>query len=143
MNVKKNANNWQNKTAKFIFICYWIIIAIHSIYKYNYDAEVLKNYDVTTGTVTHFYGDRRFYYVEIEYEINDMKYKTLEINYPDNCRLWDQYKMKYAVEDPKVIEVLWDEKIVNHGDCSGENHGGDSGEHRTHESEEQVIDFTN
>ena len=100
-----------DKIFRIIYICFWIAIAIHSVYKYNYDEKVLKNYKITTATVIHFYRDPKFYYVEIEYEINDIKYKRRIINYPDDCRLWDQYKMKYAVEDPDVIEVLWDKKI--------------------------------
>lgn len=86
-------------------------MGIYGFYKYNYDEKVLNNYKITTATVINFYRDSKFYNVEIEYVIKDIKYKKWIINYPDDCRLWDQYKMKYAVEDPNAIEVLWDEKI--------------------------------
>lgn len=62
-----------NKIFIIIYVCCWIAMGIYGFYKYNYDEKVLNDYKITTATVTRFYRDSKFYNVEIENVITDIK----------------------------------------------------------------------
>jgi len=112
MDYKKFGKTGLNKKKVVIWIrnIFLAIIFVLCVKSYFYQKEAIKDYGITTCTIT---GFRRFKHNNVfyEYEINGVKYHSSDVYYPDSCRIWDQYKMKYSKKDPMVTEILWDEKV--------------------------------
>jgi hypothetical protein len=112
MDYKKFGKTGLNKRKVVIWIrnVFLAIIFYFGVKSYFYQKEAIKDCDVTICTITGFtrFKKNRVYY---DYVINGIKYKGFDISYPDSCRKWDQYKMKYSRKDPTVTEILWNEKV--------------------------------
>ena len=112
MDYKKFGKTGLNKKKVVIWIrnVFLAIIFYFGVKSYFYQKDAIKDSDITICTITGFQGFK-ISYAQFEYEVNGVKYNSLDCNYPDSCRKWDQYKMKYSMKDPTVTEILWDEKV--------------------------------
>ena len=101
--MKTKLNDW---ICRILFV----IVVLGCIKSYFYQKEAIKDYGITTCTITGFrtFKIRNVFY---DYEINGVKYNGIDVYYPENCHKWDQYKMKYSKKDPTVTKILWEEKV--------------------------------